>query len=232
VRHVISLCGVATYAIAVSSGDQLGAQFHEWPSVPRDETKSLLSQPHSGIGGRTPDERYRRTPAACRRPRFEPRARWPRDSLCAEPQAKVRGRCGEEVELVVDFLQDRRHLPVVMLKRAAYGRAGSTLPLPTLSLRAEGNEQLLTHPRTASSLYPVVTTTSPAALNGRKTTRTTSAQRSLDHCSDTKSPFLILNARGYEGYISFPVPNCPVHILPLIPGANRNFIRVLFTSHK
>jgi len=29
-------------------------------------------RPHTALGGRTPDERYRRIPAACRRPRFEP----------------------------------------------------------------------------------------------------------------------------------------------------------------
>ncbi|MFB3894467.1 MAG: transposase, partial [Phycisphaerae bacterium] len=30
-------------------------------------------RPHSALSGRTPDERYRRIPSACRRPRFEPR---------------------------------------------------------------------------------------------------------------------------------------------------------------
>jgi transposase InsO family protein len=34
-------------------------------------------RPHSRLDGWTPEERYRRIPAACRRPRFEPRPLWP-----------------------------------------------------------------------------------------------------------------------------------------------------------
>jgi putative transposase len=47
-------------------------------------------RPHTAMGGRTPDERYRRIPAVCRRPRFEPRPHWPGDSPCAAPPTKVR----------------------------------------------------------------------------------------------------------------------------------------------
>ena len=52
-------------------------------------------------------------------PRFEPRTRWPRRSRCAAPQARVRGRCGVRLELHVSFRVDRKHLPVVELRRAA-----------------------------------------------------------------------------------------------------------------
>jgi len=76
-------------------------------------------RPHTYLGGRTPEERYGRIPAACRRPRFEPRPRWPRDSPCASPQAKVRGNPGVRLQLVVDFHQGRGHLPIVTLKRVA-----------------------------------------------------------------------------------------------------------------
>jgi len=34
-------------------------------------------RPHSWLGGRTPEERYRRITAACRRARWEPRPHWP-----------------------------------------------------------------------------------------------------------------------------------------------------------
>jgi len=76
-------------------------------------------RPHTYLGGRTPEERYRRIPAASRRPRFEPRPCWPSHSPCASPQAKVRGKPGVNLQLVVDFRQGRKHLPIITLKRAA-----------------------------------------------------------------------------------------------------------------
>jgi putative transposase len=76
-------------------------------------------RPHTALGGRTPDERYRSIPSACRRPRFEPRLRWPSCSPCAAPQAKIRGEPGVRPRLVVDFHQGRRHLPIVTLRQVA-----------------------------------------------------------------------------------------------------------------
>jgi len=76
-------------------------------------------RPHTTLGGRTPDERYRRVASACRRPRWEPRPNWPSDSSCASPVVKVRGKPGVNLQLVVDFHQGRKHLPIVTLKRVA-----------------------------------------------------------------------------------------------------------------
>jgi len=76
-------------------------------------------RPHGWLGGRTPDEVYCGTMPACRKPRFEPRSRWPRRSPCAQPQALVRGRPGAVVELHVGYYADRKHLPLVTLKRVA-----------------------------------------------------------------------------------------------------------------
>jgi putative transposase len=76
-------------------------------------------RPHSFLRGATPDEVYFGTMPGNRRPRFEPRSRWPRRSVCARPQALVRGRPGVELELSVDHRGGRRHLPVVSLRRAA-----------------------------------------------------------------------------------------------------------------
>jgi putative transposase len=76
-------------------------------------------RPHSWLGGRTPEERYRRIPAACRRPRFEPRPQWPVGSTCASPLAKVRGKPGVKLQLAVAWHEDRKHLPIVTLKRVA-----------------------------------------------------------------------------------------------------------------
>ena len=76
-------------------------------------------RPHSRFSARTPDELYCGSFPACRRPRFEPRARWPRRSPCAQPHALVRGRPGAVVELRVEHRAGRKHLTVVSLKRVA-----------------------------------------------------------------------------------------------------------------
>jgi transposase InsO family protein len=76
-------------------------------------------RPHTALGGRTPLEMYRGLPPANEAPRFEPRARWPRRSPCAKPAAPVQGRCGVHLALVLGHVDDREHLPVVELRRAA-----------------------------------------------------------------------------------------------------------------
>ncbi|MDQ7780797.1 MAG: integrase core domain-containing protein [Planctomycetota bacterium] len=74
-------------------------------------------RPHESFRGRTPDEVYFERPAANTNPRIEPRPHWPRESSCASPQARVRGRPGCRVELVVLRHNGRRHLPIVRPKR-------------------------------------------------------------------------------------------------------------------
>jgi hypothetical protein len=76
-------------------------------------------RPHERLGGRTPDEVYFGGMPAVRRPRFEPRTRWPRRSACARPQALVRGQPGVTLELRVGFHAGRKHRPIVSLKRVA-----------------------------------------------------------------------------------------------------------------
>ncbi len=76
-------------------------------------------RPHDSLGGRTPDEVCKDLQPAVSAPRYEPRRRWPRGSPCAAPQAKVRGRRGVKLELNVERLGGRKHLPVVSLQRAA-----------------------------------------------------------------------------------------------------------------
>jgi len=76
-------------------------------------------RPHEWLGGRTPNEVYHGTFPGHRRPRYEPRARWPRGSPCAKPWALVRGRPGARLALEVRFYRGRRHLPVITLRRAA-----------------------------------------------------------------------------------------------------------------
>ena len=76
------------------------------------------SRPHTWLGGRTPNEAYFASFPANRRPRFEPRKQWPRGSPCAKPWALVRGSPGVKLTLEVSYHHGRKHLPIVMLKRA------------------------------------------------------------------------------------------------------------------
>lgn len=76
-------------------------------------------RPHSWLRVATPDEVYHRRRQAIRTPRFEPRPRWPRRSPCASPRTLIRGQPGVRLDLQVRYLADRRHLPIITLKRAA-----------------------------------------------------------------------------------------------------------------
>jgi transposase InsO family protein len=86
------------------------ASFLEWYNEYR---------PHMRLDGRTPNEVYFGQPPANRLPRIEPRKRWPRASLCANPHALVAGQPGDHFNLEVSYHGRRRHLPIVSLRRAA-----------------------------------------------------------------------------------------------------------------
>jgi transposase InsO family protein len=72
------------------------------------------ARPHQSLGGATPHEVYFQVARARDGPRYEPRAKWP-----VSEQVALRAEPGAAVELVVTYLEGRRHLPVVELKRAA-----------------------------------------------------------------------------------------------------------------
>jgi hypothetical protein len=76
-------------------------------------------RPHTRLGGKTPNEVYNGTFPANRRPRFEPRSKWPRGSPCAMPWALVRGSPGAKLTLEVSFQRGCKHLPIVTFKRVA-----------------------------------------------------------------------------------------------------------------
>jgi len=75
-------------------------------------------RPHMALAGRTPSEVYLGTRPANTEPRFEPRPKWPPRSPCASPQASIRATCGTRLQLVVGYLEGRKHLPAVELRRA------------------------------------------------------------------------------------------------------------------
>ncbi len=76
-------------------------------------------RPHVKLGGKTPNEVYFRLRPENRRPRIEPRRRWPRRARCAAPRTLIAGHPGDRFTLEIDFHDGRRDLPIISLKRAA-----------------------------------------------------------------------------------------------------------------
>jgi transposase InsO family protein len=67
-------------------------------------------RPHMGVAGKTPREVYENRTA--RRRRLEPRPHWPHGR-------RRRGTGGDKVRLAVSYVEGRKHLPVIELRRAA-----------------------------------------------------------------------------------------------------------------
>jgi len=76
-------------------------------------------RPHQGLCGQTPKEVYDGLRPGNKKARWEPRPKWPKDSPCAAPQAKVKKRQPSQLAVVLRFHEGSRHLPIVALKRAA-----------------------------------------------------------------------------------------------------------------
>ena len=103
VRRILGALSRADFAREVAS-------FFDWYNEHR---------PHATLGGQAPNEVYFRLRAANRRPRIEPRRRWPRSAPCAQPRTLIAGQPGDRFTLEVGFLDSKRHLPIVSLRRAA-----------------------------------------------------------------------------------------------------------------
>jgi len=113
-RFILTMKTLCTWVILVplrreKMRDELG-RFVGWYNE---------SRPHTTLKGATPDEVYDGRHPSCRYPRFEPRARWPRGSRCARPGAPIRGWPGQRIELQVEHVAGRKHLPIVTIRRAA-----------------------------------------------------------------------------------------------------------------
>ena len=73
-------------------------------------------RPHTALGGRTPAEVRDGLVAACDRPALEPRGRFP---LARGQPARMARRLRGKLELVLEHVDGRTHLPIVSLRRAA-----------------------------------------------------------------------------------------------------------------
>jgi hypothetical protein len=73
-------------------------------------------RPHTALGGRTPAEVRDGLVAACEQPGLEPRARFP---LARGQPLRMARRVRGNLELVVEHVDGRPHLPIVSLRQAA-----------------------------------------------------------------------------------------------------------------
>jgi len=80
-----------------------------------------VHRPHQALGGRTPLEVWEGRRPAHRKPRLEPRARYPAQARapCAAPKVAVRGRPGVKLRLVITGQPGAPHLPIVRIRAAA-----------------------------------------------------------------------------------------------------------------
>ena len=76
-------------------------------------------RPSQSLDGRTPHEVHFALNPANKRPRFEPRRRWPKHASCAAPYARVQREKVRRLDLVLQFHGGSRQLPIVELKQAA-----------------------------------------------------------------------------------------------------------------
>jgi putative transposase len=73
-------------------------------------------RPHMSLGGKTPDETYFCRHAANAKPRIETRPRAKHSTPCAAPRMCIAGRAGAKVKVRLEFLEGRRHLPIVKVE--------------------------------------------------------------------------------------------------------------------
>jgi hypothetical protein len=74
-------------------------------------------RPHRALGGNTPADVRDGLAPAKERPALEPRSRYP--LARGDPKGRRRRRLRGRLELSLTYLQDRKHLPIVELRRAA-----------------------------------------------------------------------------------------------------------------
>jgi hypothetical protein len=116
VLHVISLAQYALASVQGWAADCRNVHVRRSAEASRlDDEIALLREE---IRWKTPNEVFFGRSPANERLRFEPRTKFPRDSLCAAPYAAIRGRRGQKLELVVLYFADRKYLPLSNCKRS------------------------------------------------------------------------------------------------------------------
>jgi transposase InsO family protein len=76
-------------------------------------------RPHETLDGATPFEIHEGIQPANQLRRLEPRQHWPRGSPCAAPAVDIEGDPGIRFELHLEFVEGRKHLPIIELRKVA-----------------------------------------------------------------------------------------------------------------
>ena len=74
-------------------------------------------RPHMSLNGKTPNEVYFHRHAANAKPRTETRPLAKHSITCAKPRMCIAGRSGAKVKVKLEFLDGRRHLPILKVER-------------------------------------------------------------------------------------------------------------------
>ena len=69
------------------------------------------------LEGKTPNEVYFKRRAANAKPRIETRPLAKQLTPCAAPRTCIAGRAGAKVKVRLEFLEGRRHLPIIKVER-------------------------------------------------------------------------------------------------------------------
>ena len=74
-------------------------------------------RPHMTLDGKTPNEVYYGRHAANAKPRIETRPKAKHSTPCAAPRMCIAGKAGVKVKVRLEFLEGRRHLPIIKVER-------------------------------------------------------------------------------------------------------------------
>ena len=74
-------------------------------------------RPHMTLDGKTPNEVYFGRHAANAKPRIETRPKAKHSTPCASPRMCIGGKAGAKVKVRLEFLEGRRHLPIIKVER-------------------------------------------------------------------------------------------------------------------
>ncbi|MDR3109111.1 MAG: integrase core domain-containing protein [Planctomycetaceae bacterium] len=88
----------------------------------QDETELFFEwynehRPHMTLSGKTPNEVYFHHHPANAKPRIETRPLAKHKTPCAKPRMCIAGRAGTKINIRLDFLKGRQHLPIIRVER-------------------------------------------------------------------------------------------------------------------
>jgi hypothetical protein len=69
------------------------------------------------LGGKTPNEVFYKRRAANAKPRIETRPLAKHSTPCSAPRMCIAGRSGTKVNVRLEFLEGRLHLPIIKVER-------------------------------------------------------------------------------------------------------------------